>query len=312
MLLDKKKFKKMLPERFVYAYECLRKFPKYLLTKIKLRKLAIPNVKFMDDSTTVNKIVDQGMSLSRFGDGEIMWMSGEKLGWFQEYSEEFAEDLRKAFQSKNSNLLIGIPYGIFDSKQCNLYAKMYWGIIKHDFLTKILRYIDFDRIYCNASITRPYIDYKKREYSDNAFRNLKRIWDKRHIVIIEGERTKLGMGNDLFNNTLSIRRIICPSENAYAKLAEIKTTIRKHVSKDIMMLGALGPTASILAAQLAEEGYQFIDIGHVDVEYMWYLNKSIIRVPIEGKHVNESGEKQCSNYYDYDKMYLDSIIEKIV
>ena len=120
------------------------------------------------------------------------------------------------------------------------------------------------------------------------------------------------MGNDLFDNATSIKRIICPAENAYSKLEAIKSSIRLNVEKDTLILGALGPTASILASQLCDEGYQFVDIGHVDVEYMWYLRHAILRETIEGKYVNESGVRTCSNLYDKDMGYQSSIIDKVL
>lgn len=120
------------------------------------------------------------------------------------------------------------------------------------------------------------------------------------------------MGNDLFDNATSIKRIICPAENAYSKLEAIKSSIRLNVEKDTLILGALGPTASILASQLCDEGYQFVDIGHVDVEYMWYLRHAILRETIEGKYVNESGVKTCSDVYDNDSTYINSIIDRVL
>ena len=46
------------------------------------------------------------------------------------------------------------------------------------------------------------------------------------------------MGNDLFDNATSIKRIICPAENAYSKLEAIKSSIRLNVEKDTLILGA--------------------------------------------------------------------------
>mgnify|MGYP002508750043 CR=1 FL=1 len=39
------------------------------------------------------------------------------------------------------------------------------------------------------------------------FENLKRIWDKREVLIVEGSQTRLGVGNDLFANAAGIRRM---------------------------------------------------------------------------------------------------------
>lgn len=305
----KNKLKKIVPDKMLYLYSIIKIFPKYVMA---IRKKYIFDIDFYTDVETVDTIINMRASLARFGDGEFMWMSGERFDSFQEYSEQFALDLIAAFQNKNSNLLIGIPIGIFDSSGCNLYAKMHWRIMRNDFLPKLSMFIDPTKKYCNASISRPYIDYASYSYSKNAFDNLKRIWDGRDIIIVEGRQTKLGMGNDLFDNVKSLKRIICPSQNAYFKIEAIKESVRRHCKKDTLLIGALGPTASILAAQLTDEGYQFVDIGHIDIEYMWFLKKSILREPIDGKYVNESGIKECSNKYDDEYSYIDSIIDTII
>lgn len=306
----KKKIKSFLPDKIIYYYSIFVILPQYL--KARMKKTFIPTVKFYTNKEVVELITKKKKSLSRFGDGEFIWMSGEDISSFQDYSPEFARDLIKAFKSENKNLLIGIPYGVFDASKCNFYAKMHWKIIGTDFLPRLLKFIDRDRIYCDASITRPYIDYRDRKFSKEIFDLLKSIWDKKDIVIVEGEKTKLGMGNDLLNNAKSIKRIICPAENAYNKLEEIKNSIRTNVSKETLILGALGPTASILAAQLCEEGYQFVDIGHVDIEYMWFQKHAILRETVEGKYVNESGIKTCSKLYDNDDSYLRTIITRVL
>ena len=306
----KKKIKKIMPQRVLYVFSLIKDFPVYL--KAKKDDTKMPDMSFYTNVETVNPIVEERKSLARFGDGEFMWMAGESMPSFQRYSPEFGQDLIRAFTSKNNDLLIGIPYGVFDASKCNLLARMHWRIIRANFLPRLEKFVDLKKIYCDASITRPYIDYKDREFSKNIFNLLKRIWNDKDIVIIEGEKTKLGMGNDLLSNAKSIKRIICPAENAYGVLDKIKNSVHKNVSKDTLMIAALGPTASILAAQLCDEGYQFIDIGHVDVEYMWFLKHSISRETIEGKYVNESGVKTCSNIYDKDSLYVDSIIDRVI
>lgn len=308
----KRIIKEHLPDKAVYCYKTLELLPKYVRAYFKNSKTQFPELKMYSDEETIELIVGNKKSLSRFGDGEFMWMCGEHLNFFQTYSEQFAQDLRDAFQSKNENLLVGIPRGIIDTTGCNLYAKMHWQIVKSGFWSRLLKFADLDKVYCNASISRPYIDYCDREYSSKIFDLLKTIWDEKDIVIVEGEKTKLGMGNDLLDNSKSIRRIICPAQDAYNKIEDIKSSIRKNVEQGTIILGALGPTSSILAAQLVEEGYQFIDIGHIDIEYMWFRKNAILREPILGKHVNESGTIDESNYYNDDLDYQKSIIDKVL
>lgn len=307
----KDKIKQILPDKLIYFYHVIQLLPSYIKSIGINKKQNYKEIQFYTDKETVDEIVYNKKSLSRFGDGELMWMNGEKLDSFQQYSDEFAEDLRRTFQNKNENLLVGIPIGIFNSKQCKLQAKIHWSIIKSDFYYRLSKFIDFDRKYSNASITRPYIDYNNYEYSTKSFKNLKRIWENKKVIFVEGEKTKLGLGNDLFNNAKEIKRIICPSINAYEKLDEIEKSIQKNVEKTDLILTALGPTASIIASDMCDMGYQVVDIGHIDIEYCWYLNHSILRDEVPGKYVNESGKKDCSNIYDNDSSYLNSIIDII-
>ena len=59
------------------------------------------------------------------------------------------------------------------------------------------------------------IKWKSKRRIKKYVKKLKTLWDKKDIVIVEGEKSRLGIGNDLFDNTKSIQRIICPSENAF-------------------------------------------------------------------------------------------------
>lgn len=312
LFISKEKIKQMLPDRCIYLFYTLKLVPNYIKSVKKNKKQEYWTLNFYTDEETVNEIVKNRKSLSRFGDGEFMWMSGERLDSFQEYSEEFSKDLKKAFQNKNEKLLVGIPYGIFDSSKCNLYAKMHWSIIKTDFYVRLAKFVDYNRKYSNASITRPYIDYKDYDYSRKSFENLKRIWDNKKVIFVEGEKTKLGVGNDLFDNAKEIKRIICPAQNAYEKLEKIENAIQEKVKKTDLIITALGPTASILASDMCNLGYQIVDIGHIDIEYSWYLNHSILRDEVPGKYVNESGKKDCSDVYDNDVEYNNSVICKII
>ena len=47
-----------------------------------------------------------------------------------------------------------------------------------------------------------------------------------------------------------------------------------------LILLMLGPTAKVLGFQLSREGYQAIDIGHIDSEYEWYQMVGLIQSKI--------------------------------
>lgn len=307
----KRKIKSMLPDRIIYQYEVVRLLPHYLKSVFELRKKHFKPILLMSNVETVDKIIYEGKSLSRFGDGEFLWMLNKNDTSFQKSSEKLKEELIHIMTTRHKDLLLGIPGGILNPSLCNKQAMFHWTIVKNDIYPDIIKYLDSNFTYSDASITRPYIDYKDRKFSEDSFQNLKRIWENRNIVIVEGENTKLGLGNDLFNNVKTLKRILCPSEDAYEKIDEIINVIINNVDKKSLLLGALGPTATVLAFRLSKLGYQFVDIGHIDIEYMWFLNHEIVRKPVEGKSVNESSSRKCSEFYNQDVSYNHSIIDII-
>ena len=141
-------------------------------------------------------------------------------------------------------------------------------------------------------------------------KKMKKIWDKKDVVIIEGEQSRLGIGNDLFDNMKSIQRIICPSENAFEIYDKIYNEALK-IDKDKLVLLALGPTATVLAYDLFKAGYQAIDIGHVDIEYEWFLRKATKKIKIESKYVTEVKEGRENIQEVKDEKYKNEIVARI-
>ena len=52
--------------------------------------------------------------------------------------------------------------------------------------------------------------------------------------------------------------------------------IKQKLSKNKLILIALGPTATVLSYDLYKLGYHVIDIGHADIEYEWFLNLDLL------------------------------------
>ncbi|MDR2848226.1 MAG: SP_1767 family glycosyltransferase [Bacteroidales bacterium] len=257
---------------------------------------------------TVQRIIDTRCSVSRYGDGELRLIGKEGIG-FQQSSNNLAEKLATVLQSREEGHIVCIP-DIFT--QLNRYrwkAAAFWktnlylsGYLWDTYLTAGYRYY-------NAFMTRPYIDWRSKSQSATWFHLLKKIWQDRNIIFIEGARSRLGTGNDLFDGAKSIRRIICPSVNAFSRYNEI-LHVALGVDDDALFLIALGPTASVLAYDLFKAGRQAIDCGHVDIEYEWFLMNAKRKVPVPSKHVNEL--PYIHNHDDrIDEKYLQQIIKRI-
>lgn len=139
---------------------------------------------------------------------------------------------------------------------------------------------------------------------------LKRIWNNKDVVFVEGEGTRSGYGNDLFSNTASIKRIVCPAVNAFDKYDEILNTCLEF-DKNKLFIIALEPTATVLAYDLAKQGYRALDLGHLDIEYEWFLRGTKKKIPIKDKYVNETKRGKVITKIK-DENYLLQIYKKIL
>ena len=84
----------------------------------------------------------------------------------------------------------------------------------------------------------------------------------------------------------------------------------KKQDKSKLILIALGPTATILAYDLSNEGYQAIDIGHIDIEYEWYLKKVSEKCPVKNKYIGEVDKGSIVEDIK-DNLYYEQIVKYI-
>ncbi len=251
--------------------------------------------RILPGEAAIEEIVGHGKSLARFGDGEFAAIAGRLRHRFQSQRDAaLQERLKEVLQSEDENLLLGIAdnYGSLEKYTAQAKREI------RAYLTPMVRQehlslLSPQKTYYDAYVTRPYIIYQdsKTEAPGRRFQNLKRIWDGRRCILVEGKMTGLGVGNDLFGNAGSIQRILAPAENAFSRYPQILDACMEQ-PEDSLFLLALGPTATVLASDLCKAGRQAVDIGHVDLEYEWYLQGVDHRVPIEGKYNNEIREEQ--------------------
>ena len=268
------------------------------------------NIKSPED--TIEKIINDNCSIARFGDGEFDMILGKGMK-YQRYNEQLGKRLQQVLESNEKKLLIVIN-NVIDLKYAEKYndfANNFWRGWLRDNKFKLLKLLSKNRQYYSSNITRFYIDYKDKSNIGEYVKRLRRLWEEENILIVEGEYSRLGVGNDLFDNASSIERIICPSENAYEKYDKILYDTIKY-GKNKLILLALGPTATVLAYDLYKAGFRAIDIGHVDIEYEWFLRKATEKIKIETKYVTEvkGGENDIQDIND--EKYEKEIVSKIV
>lgn len=236
---------------------------------------------------TIDKLIHSDFSISRFGDGEIKLIAGQDIG-FQRASRELAERLKEVLYHKTDKHIVGILNVFGELSEYTEDLQSYFRSYLYEY-DRTFQYslLNKERTYYDAFITRPYISYLDKTHAGGVFEKFRRMWENKDILIVEGDRSRLGCGNDLFHNAKSCRRIICPNENAFEQYDKILDSVMKQ-PENMLILLALGPTATILAYDLAKMGRRAIDIGHIDIEYEWYRMGASEKVPIQNKYTNEA------------------------
>lgn len=281
----------------------------YLIGKIKYKSFTSKYpYKICNPIETVNYIIVNRVSVSRFGDGEFDIINNKDT-YFEKKNELLSKRLIEVLNSDLDNHIVCIPYYLANVDELTLKAKIFWRTYCYRKEKILFNLLNTNRKYFDASFTRFYID-KNNKQIEKYIILLKKIWENKNLYIIEGEYSCLGVGNDLFNNAKSIHRILAPSNNAFSKYDKIYQTAITTIPKNSQILIALGMTATILAYDLAKNGYWAIDVGHIDVEYCWYKMNAKKKCPVPGKSVNESNKK-IPDITCQDKSYLESIIAKI-
>lgn len=243
------------------------------------------NIHVLDSQETLDYIERYRPSVARLGDGEISLMLGASQV-FQDVDPLLEKRLREIVETpSNHRLLVCLSDTFHDIERLVPKAQRWWTGHQQTFSSFYEKLGEQGNIYGNTMVTRPYIDMQDRNQAGKIFHRIKKWWQDRDLLIVEGAYTRSGVGNDLYDNARSVQRIICPPKNAWGKYQEIEAAIKKYGQGKVVLL-MLGMTATVIAADLADWG-QVIDSGHLDPEYEWYRHGAVTRVPIQGKHTAE-------------------------
>ena len=279
-------------------------------------KLGLPKIMSVDN--TLDIILSNDISICRYGDGEFKLMDGESIQ-FQQENELMSKRLIEVIKSNDPSVLVCIPTFLdrINIEKPDLASKAekirykqatrYMNNIIAEKREKWYSYFDMNRLYGNSLVSRFYAGAYDDEYSDRVISKWKQVWDNKDILIVEGNLTRMGVGNDLFDNAKSIKRILAPAKNAFDRYDDIVNAVLQNYTSELVLI-ALGPTATVLAYDLAKNGIRALDIGHIDIEYEWYLRKDKTHQKIEGKFVSEAANGDAVEASINDDEYNSQIV----
>jgi hypothetical protein len=225
----------------------LKKFFLFFLFKIKKKKIC----KVLNDYETF-QYIKKGYSLSRFGDGELVYMFGFNHVW-QIQNKILRKKLKAIFNKNYKNLLIGIPDFLYypTIKRVNLNLD---GWRLPFYCLQLLLKDNF--IYGSSFVFRPF--NSTIDISTNLNNQILTYLKNRKIIYIGTDKHYKNFINPIYVYD-DLPEINAFDKN-YFKLLEKIRQISKN-KKDLSILITCGITGTLLAYDLNDYNIQAIDIG---------------------------------------------------
>lgn len=215
----------------------------------------VKNATILSAEKTVEKIVQERLSLIRFGDGEFFLINGNDIH-YQIYSKLLSQCLDEIITSYSTNMvpnyLVCMPKKYFE---CNSFS-----IARNRVLVKSWvrpRFMYQERYDTNVVYGDAFLFQKGNEsiYS--------KIWDRddiKHILFVHNNPKYAEIFSKKYCKEVTYVRV--PTKNAFESRESILNTIKKRASSADMVLISAGPCAKYLAAELSKCGIWVIDTGH--------------------------------------------------
>ena len=214
--------------------------------------------------------IKSGASLCRFGDAEFdIALNHNADDPYQKSCPVLSKKLLSILSRKSSKkLIVAIPP--FNAEHNNIknfyknisfwqwYWLNRWETLKNFFTQKN---------YGNSFFSRDAVFYEL------PVQELKSIWSNRHIVFVVPKNGRFFYDDRLFDNIKSKHEIHIPATSAYAEYDRILSECLNY-PKEYLFFICAGPTATILATELSDNGYQALDMGHFPNCYKQFLGEA--------------------------------------
>lgn len=201
--------------------------------------------KVHDEWTTLKKL-QQGLSIARFGDGELKMATGKEYVR-ENANRHMARELNEILTNPHPKCMVGIwPY--------NKASPKYASMLRHR--ERFKQVLSPDVKYYSSLISRPDSApwIRTREYA----LEFAKLWDGKRVALL-CEPDNGALRALAASTPSSIDHVECPRHGAYKQIDWFERQILRN-GPDIAIM-ACGPTATCLAHRLTKQGLQAIDFG---------------------------------------------------
>lgn len=214
---------------------------------------------------TLARLLGSEASLCRFGDGEFQILDN-RPNLFQSPDPLLQRRLTEILASADATILIGLTQDLFapgsdTPERARLYGRCFLAFHRH----AILPTLTSPQPYANGSVTMPGFHFQPASMQEY-FGHFRSLWQGRHVVLVQGRGLLATYAHNLFDTASELTIIDGPRRNAFESYEELMGQVRRY-PQDALICLCLGTTATVMAFDLAREGYRALDLGHLPKAY---------------------------------------------
>ena len=190
------------------------------------------------------RLVCQGRSLARFGDGEFNLANGGRAK--EQAAHPVLASRLRSILADSGECLVGIPNILSETPKAGFWRK---------YLMSASALLMSGRVYASAFVTRP--DSAPWIDTVDYWEQVQALWVGKDITLVRGTSRSLTAG-DLVG-ARSVREVLGPMRDAFGEYDQLL----EEIGTPTVALLCLGPAATVMAVDLAAKGVHAIDLGHV-------------------------------------------------
>lgn len=203
---------------------------------------------------TLEAVRKDRLSFARFGDGELQLMTRVSYNLrFQRNSAALQDSLENVLNSPVDGLLLGMP---------SIFNDMHWRSVWADIWPSVRPFFTGDSLYGNSHVGRPVFFQHHGVEGAKAWSSL---WENRTALVVTGKGSRFELVPALFGKLKSVETLYSMPSDAFVDLERVFNEAVRSTA-DVILI-SLGPTGTLLAHKLAQEGRQALDIGHLSSSY---------------------------------------------
>lgn len=220
------------------------------------------SITFLNPEETFNHIIDNNLSIVRFGDGEFSLIRGASVyfnDWHQKYNKKLREALLKTLASQKPSVLLCFPEEYLKKTKQELIKEGKGSEYPYWINSKMIlhNYLDTKKMYGSSFAFYPKlntgIDYSK----------LKKYLNSKHVIIITSNTARFA---DIHLGKTT-HLIEAPKSDSFDSIPSLKkilehTLVENNIPKEeALVMVSMGPAAKAMVNDLVDEGLVVWDAG---------------------------------------------------